>query len=95
MPYSKLYKRTEAIAEVKREQGQRKHVYPRLIDRGKLDKNKANHQFLRLECVQIVLEGMTNEQFRHFYKAGIAARNKPAPVQQTMELETPKETEED
>lgn len=90
MPYSKLYKRTEAIAEIQREQGQRKNDYPCLIETGKLDKTKANHQFLRLDCIRMVLEGMTNDQFRHFYAQGKAKMEAP-PAQRELVFEPPEE----
>jgi hypothetical protein len=44
------------IREVKRELGQRAHVYPRLVAAGKLAQQKADQQIATMQAVQATLE---------------------------------------
>lgn len=41
----------EKLAELKRERGQRAHVYPRLIEAGKLTRDKAERQLAVLNSI--------------------------------------------
>lgn len=66
-----LTKVTEARKEIRRELAQRKKVYPRLIDNGKLSKDNANKQYQKLESTLVVLDGMTQHQYRRFYRQGL------------------------
>lgn len=66
-----LTKATEARKEIRRELAQRKKVYPRLISSGKLSRDNANKQYQKLESTLVVLDGMTQDQYRHFYRQGL------------------------
>lgn len=41
----------EKLAELKRERGQRLHVYPRLIEAGKLTREKADRQLALINSI--------------------------------------------
>lgn len=46
----------DIIKEIKRELAMRKQVYPGFIDRGKLTRDQANEQFLRLQAGLKIVE---------------------------------------
>lgn len=57
---------SEAIAEIERELEMRKFVYPGLIQKGKLTRDAANHQYQCLEKSLQILKAMIPNQTEIF-----------------------------
>ena len=52
----------DQIAEVKRELGMRRHVYPRFVDQKRMTPQQAAQRIALLEAVQDSLERLRDEQ---------------------------------
>lgn len=53
---------TEQIAAAKREVGQRLRVYPRLVDAGKMTRQKADAETAAMEAIVATLEAVAAEE---------------------------------
>lgn len=55
--------RTSVLREIERELKMRKSFYARQISNGKMNRNTANAQYLRLERAAACLDKLTDEEF--------------------------------
>ncbi|MCP9237178.1 hypothetical protein [Lewinella sp. JB7] len=60
--------------EVARELSMRRLVYPKQIRDGRLAKQRANRQYLAIETLQLLLEGLTVKEFDDIIRRAKEAR---------------------